>query len=82
MTRKAVISIDYGHYAMSMKDAMTIMQISERAVKVERVPGQYDRYAASSEGRSFADSMEMAEVESAPKAKVIPKSHRITHEKS
>lgn len=81
MTRKAVVSVDFGHYAMSMKDAMMIMQISERAVKVERVPGRYDRYVESADRRAFADSMEMAEVESAPKAKVIPKSHRITHEK-
>nr|WP_298797480.1 hypothetical protein [uncultured Acetobacter sp.] len=81
MTRKAIVSIDFGNYAMSMKDATTIMAISERAVKVDRVDGHYDRFEESAKGRPFADSMQLGEVGKAPKRKVIPKSHRLTHEK-
>lgn len=44
MTRKAVVFIGFHEYAMSMTDAATLMKISDRATRVERVDGAYDKF--------------------------------------
>ncbi|MFT8515623.1 MAG: hypothetical protein ABF673_00945 [Acetobacter persici] len=79
MSRKAVVSIGFRDYAMSMTDAATLMKISERATLVERVDGNFDKFTIVKDARPFADHMQIAEVSQKPK--LIPRSHRLTHEK-
>lgn len=81
MTRKAVVFIGFHEYAMSMTDAATLMKISDRATRVERVDGAYDKFTVVKDARPFADHMQIAEVSQKAKPKVIPRSHRLTHEK-
>ncbi|ATJ89408.1 hypothetical protein HK16_10725 [Acetobacter senegalensis] len=81
MTRKAVVSIGFREYAMSMTDAATLMKISERATRVDPVDGTFDKFTVVKDAKPFAIHMQIAEVSQKPKPKVIPKSHRLTHEK-
>lgn len=81
MSRKAVVSIGFHDYAMSMTDAASIMRISERSDRVERDDGSYDKYTIVKDAKPFAQHMQIAEVSQKAKPKVIPKSHRLTHDK-
>ena len=83
--KMAVVTIGYRDYAMSMKDATTLLAIAQRAVGVtydDAVRGRFRRLCEA-EGDSdptaqFASRMEIAEVAAAPKR--IPESHRIAYE--
>lgn len=81
MTRKAVVSIGFHDYAMSVTDAATLMKISERATRVDRVDGNFDKFTIGEDAKPFAYHMQIAEVGKKPKPKLIPRSHRLTHEK-
>lgn len=83
MTRKAVVCIGYREFSMSLSDATIILKIAERAEEVERARDgdQMDLYHPVQDARPFATHMQFSEVGKKTKPKVIPKSHRLTHDK-
>lgn len=75
MAKKAIVTVGFEDYAMSVADATTLMKIAERAKKVE-YQGVRKPYLHAQDDEPFAYRMVISETVSK-----IPESHRITHEK-
>ena len=61
MAKQFLVELNYGQYAMSGEDAILLMQIANRAVKVKR-PDYRRPYRPVDDQESFAESVALAEV--------------------
>lgn len=61
MAKQFLVTLDYGQFAVSPEDAVLLMQIANRAVKVKRF--KYNGpYKPEVEQKPFVDMAELAEV--------------------
>ena len=61
MAKQFLVTLDYGQFAVSGEDAVLLMQIASRAVKVRR-PDYRSPYKPEVEQKPFVDMAELAEV--------------------
>ncbi|GAN89894.1 hypothetical protein Gbfr_009_019 [Gluconobacter frateurii M-2] len=81
MTKMAIIEIGYRNYAVSMADAMKLISIAQKAVRVEQKDYRGPYYIEENPGEEpFAARMEMADVQKKKISKTAaPEILQITH---
>lgn len=81
MTKMAVIEIGYRNYALSMADAVKLIAIAQKAMRVEQVDFRGPYFIEEAPGEEpFAARMEMVDVRKKKNPKIAaPEILQITH---